>query len=60
MSRTFEADSEFGEAVPPLLLPRTVLLPIVGNCPNVDVPEISPKLGCVELGTPPVDIALIH
>jgi len=33
---------------------------VAGNCPLVAVPEISLKAGCVALGTPEVEIVLIH
>ena len=60
MSRTLDADSDAGIDVPPELLPSTELLEIVGNCANVAEPAKSVKLGCVELGTPAVEMVFIH
>lgn len=46
--------------MPPEMLARIWLLPIDGNCEGDTEPEISVKFGCVALGTPDVDIVLIH
>ena len=49
-----------GPADPPLILDRIVLPPMLGNWPSVAWPDKSEKPGWVELGTPEVEIVLIH
>ena len=55
-------DSEFASGVddPPEIFDTTVLLPIEGNCARVADPEIAENEGCVDDGTPEVEIWLIH
>ena len=55
-------DREFarGVAVPPVVLDRTVLEPMPGSCASEACPDKLLNPGCDELGTPDVEIVLIH
>jgi hypothetical protein len=60
MSRTLEAERIDGVELDPELLPRTTLLPMLGNCANVTDPAISAKLGWLDVNVPAVDKLLNH
>ena len=60
MSSTLDAVRADGTAVPPELFARMELFEIDGSWDNVALPIKSVKFGWVELGTPAVDMVLIH